>query len=269
VSALLGHLATGDAFLGLPTRKTRALLLTEESELTIREKAERFGLPPFLEVLCLGQVAGRPWAEVARLAASHAHACGAELVVIDTFTAFSGFREDQENQAGAVLQAIEPLRVAASNGLAVLVVVHERKSGGSHGEAIRGSGAMLGEVDIAISVDRSDLGPNVRSLDTISRFFATPSRLLIELDETGRGYRVRGEAATARAQCDNETIVSALARLGGEADIVTLAAETSIPDRTLRRRLQALEGVESCGAGKRGAPERFRLIPSEELAEAA
>jgi hypothetical protein len=177
--------------------------------------------------------------------------------VVDTWNQFSGLQGDEENEAGAVLQALAPLRAATTRGLAILIIAHERKSGGAHGDAVRGSGALVGAVDIAASLSRRPrLGDNVRSIETVSRFVGTPSELLVELN--GDAYRVLGESAAARAQLEGEQVVAALARLG-EADVQTLAVEVGIPTSTLRHRLRALDDVESLGPGKRGSPERFRL----------
>ena len=264
VSALLPRLVAGEPFLGLPTRPTRVVMLTEENRASVRYRLARFGKPAALELLCWSQVAGKSWPQVAGLSARYARERGADLLIVDTFNAFCGLRGEEENAAGAILHAVAPLRAATTRGLAILLVAHERKSGGGPVDAVRGSNALVGAVDIAVSFgSAASLGPKARTLTTVSRFIGTPPKLLAELSADGSTYRALGD--DAREQRAAAPVLEALARLG-EADVATLATETGIADTTVRdhlRRLTQRGEITTTGQGRRGCPARFRLTRVE------
>ncbi len=89
-TTLLSHMVksvvTGSPFMGEPTRRTKALLLTEQSPTSFRKVLERAGLTDSEEVLVLfwHDVAALSWPEVAALAAEKALEVGAELLITDT-----------------------------------------------------------------------------------------------------------------------------------------------------------------------------------------
>jgi predicted ATP-dependent serine protease len=256
VMGLIPRLLAGEPFLGLETRKTVAILLTEENGQTIVEKARQFGGPE-AELLRYAQVATVPWYRIVESAARHASAVGSELIVVDTLNTWAGLRGEAENAAGAVLNIVRPLKVAAAGGLAILVVAHHRKSGGVHWDAIRGSNALAGTVDIIIDVERSTLGPTTRILKAVSRFRSTPDELVVELD--GDDYRVLGNAAVARSERDAEEILDAV-RMLGTPTVDELSDATGIPEQTLRRRLRALgDRVSSSGSGRKADPVRWSV----------
>ena len=87
--------------------------------------------------------------------------------------------------SGEAMQAMGPIQLAAAQGLAVVVVRHERKGGGDIGESARGSSAFGGAVDTITSIRRGDgnTSPSVRILKSISRFDSVPDKIVIELDD--------------------------------------------------------------------------------------
>lgn len=237
VAGLLAALEQGWRFLGQPTRKSGALVLTEERLDGLVEKARRFRLGPGIHRLRRDQIGGTPWPDLVAQAIEHAEREALELLVVDTFAALAGLQGDEENDAGAVLHALEPLQAAADRGLAVLIVAHQRKAGGRHGSAVRGSNALIGAVDVVTELGRSG-GQNARLLTAVSRFGATPSRLPLEL--TDEGYVARGVAVSE----DSEALL--LKTLGGlkwpsEAD---LREATGIPRTSLNRLLNKLYEAE-------------------------
>jgi hypothetical protein len=76
---------------------------------------------------------------------------------------------------------------AAGDGLAVVVLRHDRKSGGDVGDSGRGSSAFSGAVDVVLQLSRPEgqSRPGVRALKSLSRFDETPETLVIELTEAG------------------------------------------------------------------------------------
>jgi hypothetical protein len=184
VSRLLKEMEAGDSFLGLRTRPASALLLTEEDALSLRDRAGVLGLinlrseyvGPSEGVLAL------PWTRLVGWATRRALASGHELLIVDTFSVLAGLREEQENDAGAITERLRPLREAASEGLAVVLLHHMNAQGRA-----RGSSAFRGVVDISIRLNRQP-GSSVVTLNTDSRFWATPGTVKAKLIKAPDGW---------------------------------------------------------------------------------
>jgi RecA-family ATPase len=154
--SLLASVARGDPFVSLATAAGGVLLLTEERQDTIAEKARALGLGPnsfpaagnpiagneSVHVLMRHEAGAADWPEVVRQAMTYCSQHKLTVLAVDTFDRWSGLRGDSENAAGAVNEALEPLQYAAAAGLAVLLLSHQRKSSGEYGEAVRGSSAL-------------------------------------------------------------------------------------------------------------------------------
>ena len=136
--ALLSAIGRGDDFLGFPTRQTGALMLTEERPGTIQDKNRRWRIEDTVDVGWRHSET-LEWPELIGAAIRHTSSRGQGILVVDTFSTWAGLVGDAENSAAAVSEAMKPLLVAAGSGLAVIVVHHQRKSAGTHGDAIRGS----------------------------------------------------------------------------------------------------------------------------------
>jgi hypothetical protein len=257
--ALVAALEAGKPLVELDTRPVGALLLSEERASTLAEKAHRWDLNGRVHLLMRHQANGRNWAGVVSESVDYCQRHGLGVLVIDTWDKWSGLRGDAENNAGAILEALEPLVQAASADLAVLICAHQRKSFGEFGEAVRGSNALTGGVDVVLELERprSDVlsGEGVRVLQAVSRFSGTPEELVIALGEDG--YEARGDALTAAAEVERKQILAALEVLG-EPSYEKLHEETGLPRTTVQRRLEELgDRVVKRGAGKRGDPFLF------------
>jgi DNA-binding transcriptional ArsR family regulator len=130
---------------------------------------------------------------------------------------------------------------------------------GEFGEAVRGSNALTGGVDVVLELERprsdSLTGERVRVLQAVSRFSGTPEELVIAL--TDKGYEARGDALTAAAEVEQRQVLAALEALG-EADYKAITEDTGLPRTTVQRRLEELgERVIRSGKGKRGDPFLF------------
>ena len=91
---------------------------------------------------------------------------------------FAGLKGDGENSATAVLVAMQPLQEAAARyNLAVVMVRHERKSGGEVGDAGRGSTAFAGAADIVVSIRRAEGNsrPTIRELMLLAGSMRPPT----------------------------------------------------------------------------------------------
>jgi AAA domain len=145
VSGLLRALADGESFLGRKTKATSALLLTEEDQASLRERAGRFGLFGIRsEYLDRSGSVGHEWSALVTRATEQALARKHRLLIIDTFPGLAGLGDEQENDAGAITSRLQPLQVAAGKGLAVLFLHHMNNA-----NQPRGSKAFRGVVDIS------------------------------------------------------------------------------------------------------------------------
>ena len=91
---------------------------------------------------------------------------------IDTFFAVAGLGGELENQAGAVDEAMAPVkRIAGKLDVAVTLTRHTRKSGGEIGESGRGSSAATGGADFLVDANESRASPSSsrRSLEISGR----------------------------------------------------------------------------------------------------
>ena len=186
---LLRAVANGEAFLGQSTEQTRALLLTEERHLTLNEKRRLFELADDDVHVLMRHEALVGWDEVVAEATSYCLEHDLGVLVVDTWDKWAELRSDAENNAGDTLTSLAPLMRAAGVGLAVVIVAHQRKGDGKHGEALRGSNAFAGTVDVILELerDRGSFGEEGgRILYGTSRLMGTPEKVALAWDgETG------------------------------------------------------------------------------------
>jgi hypothetical protein len=186
---------------------------------------------------------------------------GAMLLVVDTLPQFAGLTGDSENNSGDALAAMAPLHQAVDSGIGIIVVRHERKSGGDISDSGRGSSAFAGAVDIVLSLRRPEgnAKKTQRALRALSRFSETPAELLIELTETG--YVSLGEPSEAALRAAKDSILEIAPDSEPEAmSVKKLMESAGVPRATAQRAVKALaeEGAMSkVGEGKKGNPLRY------------
>ncbi len=113
-------------------------------------------------------------------------------MVVDTLNRFAGLKGDEENSAGAVGEAMNPLlETAQGDHLCVLSIRHANKEGRA-----RGSTQFDHDVDQILTLKRPEAGygDNVRELDSIGRYHN--GAMLIELSEDG--YKALGTGTNVR-----------------------------------------------------------------------
>lgn len=268
--SLVRCLVGGEAFLDQTTVVTRVVYLTEQQPGPFREALERAHLLDVgdeIRVLYRRDVSGYAWPALVAKVAADARDDGYGLLVVDTLGKLAGLKD--ENDASEASKAMAPLQDAAHDGLAVLVLRHERKGGGEVGESARGSSAFSGDVDIILQLRRPEGNQprNRRVIESLSRYGETPEKVVAELLDTG--YHLLGEA---EAVALGEAIEKVSALLGVEEWAETNGPTLdellkSVPDlkrSTVQRALASLEGMGELvitGAGRRGDPRRFRVVP--------
>jgi hypothetical protein len=265
-TTLLTHLVsaalTGLPFLAEDTFRTKCVYLTEQHLISFRpamERANLLGRRDFT-VLSWTDTLGVSWPSVVSAAVEECKKRKAGLLIVDTLGQFAGLVGDSENNAGDALKALRPLQQAAAQGIAVVIVRHERKSGGAVGDSARGSSAFAGAVDIIMSVRRPEgnQARNVRLIQTLSRFDATDD-LLVEL--TDEGYRALGAPGEAAKELAEAQVLSAIPKSRKvAATIEDLATATGKKRAHLQRLLDALlknAKISRFGNGRRGDPYRY------------
>jgi len=262
----------GEDFMGNSTLAGPVVYLTEQPASSFRVALGRADLLDREDFVALfwHRTAGRSWSDVVAQAAEECRRRGAVVLIVDTLPQFAGVVGESENDAGAALEAMRPLQIAAGSGLAVVVVRHDRKSGGEVGDSGRGSSAYSGAVDIVLSIRRLEGQgrETAREIHALTRFDETPARLVIDLRPDGQ-YVALGTIETVARQEARDKILAALPT--DEADALSvndLSKEAGI-SRTLGQDILATlerEGLaRHIGRGKRGDPLRFLSARTESL----
>jgi hypothetical protein len=280
----------GEPFLGEPTTKSPVVLLTEQPPASFRETLRRADLlgREDLFVLYAHEALGLPWPQVAAAAIAEAERQGARAIVVDTLGRFAGLRGDGENNAGDAEAAVLALAAqATARGMAVLLIRHERKSGGEVGDAARGSSAFGGAVDIVLLLRRMEHAPRktVRVLFALSRFDDAPDELVIDLTE--HGYEPLGTPANLAREEARRLLLGVLPagpeeslaigdrkekrtnQQTGEVEEVEVKGLCSLTGlkKTLADEVLGLldeKGVIShVGEGKRGDPRRYYRVRAQ------
>ena len=251
--------AQGGVFLGRTTRKGGVLILAvEEHRRDVKMRLQNLGAEGLDDLYVnIGPLSPTPtfFANLSTFIQDH----DIRLVIIDTLAAF--WSVDNENDASEMTKAVKPLlRLARESGSCVLLIHHARKSEGSHGDEIRGSGALFGLVDIAIVMKRHSVETQ-RLLQAQSRYPETPSELVLELRE--HGYVALGDPAAVGKADKLRRLRAVLTDDPQETE--SLAKKAGLSRRDATRLLDLLvkdgETIRE-GKGKRNDPHRFRRFVS-------
>lgn len=270
VTELVAKIKTGKTTyaLGELVRKALAkgpvVYLTEQPTASFRVALERAGIlnADNLFVLFFNAVIGLEWIEIANKAIEKCKQAGAVLLVVDTLSHFVGLEGDTENDSGAAIACMKPLQEAASNGIAVLTVRHERKSGGEVGDAGRGSSAFAGAADTLLTLRRTEgrTRSTLRKIECISRFDDLPPEAIYEY--ANGQYQYMG---TANEISEHEAELLILANAPdceeNAKDLSELLEGSEIARTTAQRVIKKLVGqkLTQTGKGRRGSPFRYFL----------
>ena len=259
VYELAAKVAQGGVFLGRTTRKGGVLILAvEEHRRDVKMRLQNLGAEGLDDLhLNIGALSPTPtfFANLSTFIQDH----NIRLVIIDTLAAF--WSVDNENDASEMTKAVKPLlRLARESEACILLIHHARKSEGSHGDEIRGSGALFGLVDIAIVMKRHSVETQ-RLLQAQSRYPETPSELVVELRE--HGYVALGDPAAVGKADKLRRLRAVLTDDSQETEALAKKAGLSRRDATrlLDLLVQDGEAIRE-GKGKRNDPHRFRRIVS-------
>jgi hypothetical protein len=256
---LLAALETGGTVFGLDVRKVSYALLSEENAWTLQEKAFDFGLRGRGGEASLYQEArGLTWVEVIQETVARCTDKGHELLIVDTFSRWAGLGGESENHAGSIEEAWRPLAAAKDAGLATVVLHHTRKSGGKHGEGIRGSNAIAALPDILLELARTGgEDATARVLNADSRYRSTPD--VLGLTYTGSDYEVTTDMSALRGGTAAKVLELLAAGPMTKAELAeAIGITVNALDVHLKRHIEA-DRVFHTGAGNRQEPYRYHL----------
>jgi len=169
-------------FMGYPSP---IVYVTEQPDASFRVAIGRAGLDQREDFLILSykDTLSSDWEAIVQAAHAKCAEIGSRLLCVDTLPQFAGMEGSSENDSGSAMKAVRPLLGLTSEGIAVVVVRHDWKSGGDVGDAGRGSTAWGGAADTLINITRGDGNSlsTVRNLSCISRFDGPPEKLVIDL----------------------------------------------------------------------------------------
>ena len=247
--------AQGSTFLGRQTRKGAVLILAlEEHGRDVNLRLRHLGASA-LDGLFVHAGPLHPSPTVLADITSFAQSHGVVLIVLDTLSAF--WRIENENDAAEMTRVVKPLlQLARDSGSCVLLIHHARKSEGSHGDEIRGSGALFAVVDVALIMKRHEIQTQ-RLLQAQSRYPETPSELILELRESG--YVALGDPCSVNKATRLAKLTASLSDQWEEPD--TIAKRAGVSKREGHRLLKLLFVEKKAlrdGKGVRGSPYRFK-----------
>jgi hypothetical protein len=185
IGQLLKCIQEEKSLAGQETSPTKILILSEESEFLWARRRSELDLTLEAWVVCRPikkKLSRIEWEKFLEETAAFCEEKDISLVIIDTLSGF--WNVDNENDAARVGSALLPINNFLEKNIAVFLIHHFRKSGGTEGTAARGSGALASYVDISIEFSRLDKESPTntqRVLRSYTRFEETPPEVVIEM----------------------------------------------------------------------------------------
>ncbi|MBX9582117.1 MAG: helicase RepA family protein [Gemmataceae bacterium] len=215
LAGLLRAMADGAPFLGRPTAAGHALVVTEEDPDHWAYRSQAIPVGPHARVVSrpfLTRPTVRQWYELAGRVKALRAAGPVDLLVVDPLATFLPGKSDSD--PSALNDFLTPLRILARGGTAVLVLHHPRKARSEEGSAARGSGALLGAVDVVLEL--SEYGPlatdqNRRKLTGRGRLPGVPRVLAYEWEPGTPEFRAVPDPTGARFRDNWEAVRGLLA----------------------------------------------------------
>jgi hypothetical protein len=272
LSLLLSRRKQGGTLAGLAVKPGKTVIVSEEARSLWADRVRRGdfgGQVCFFPQPFLGIPRPDQWhdllARVLALQGRH----GIDLLVLDPLAPLLRC----ENNARSMLETLLPLAALTRRGMAVLGIHHPSKGPSALGQAARGSGALLGHVDISIELRHPGGDPLTRRrrLLALSRHAETPRQLLIELNPQATDYVVLADDHEDGFQANWHVLRMVLGdapqKLTRDDILDEWPADFDKPSiNTLRKWLDRAIGrglVTSEGSGRKADPFRYWLPERE------
>lgn len=273
LAGLLRALDRGDPFLDRPCPPASAVVVSEEAASHWAARHRAIPVGPRARLISrpfLTRPTPADWDDLVREAEAARQADGLDLLVIDPLASFLPGKSDSD--PATLFHFLDPLRRLAEGGVAVLVLHHPRKAASEEGSTARGSGALLGFVDVVVELHAAGHLPadaNRRRLVAFSRLPDAPRQLVYEWTPGTPDFRLVDDPALERFRDYWEVVRGVLAERQTAATHKELLADwpaDRVPPSVgqlyewLSR--AAAEGwVTRSGGGTRNDPFRCRLPP--------
>lgn len=191
------------------------------------------------------------------------------VVIIDTMRNLLGFVDETDNSA--VTRTLVPyVDAARRTNKTVLLLHHDRKGGGEHGEGIAGAHAFLGVVDVALELRRDSQSPRRRLVRGWGRVIEVPE-LAYEMSESGDMVPLGSPQAVALEEVKGRVLDALSAEWKATKDVRQAIGDPTPSDEQVRQALLALaqDGVVGrdppiAEGHARGRMHRWRLLPPRE-----
>ena len=225
LAPLMAHcIATGRPFFGRKVRPARVAYLSAEDgfgmELRVRALVEAHGPAPGLELIDAAPDLGHP-EEFQRFRRTLREG-GFEVVFIDTLAAAMPTLEENDNGPQGMGRAVALAQLLQRDGLAVILVHHLAKAGGTSG---RGGGKLQGAFDLTLPLKSAG---GIVTLDS-------PAKNRLGPEDSGIAFRIRKVELDLPPDEDGEPFTSGIAEPCGPP-----SPECAVPPST-RAALAVLE----------------------------
>ena len=271
LTGLLRCLERGEPFLGRALSAGKALVVSEESTEHWAERLSRIPVGPHVRLMArpfLRRPTVNEWEALIDEACEMRRDGQLDLFVVDPMAKL--LPGAWESNAGILIDVLEPLHRLTSEGVSALLLHHPRKKPSELGHAARGTGALLGFVDIALELNRhgrlrSDA--NRRQIAALSRNPRTPARLAYEWDPATGLFDTLGDLAALQFE-RNWTQVRAILQERDTAAthrdlLMDWPSDQDKPVASVLyewlNRAHAEKRIRREGAGTRMNPWRYRL----------
>jgi hypothetical protein len=275
LTGLLRSLADGEPFLGRDCEAARVVVVSEESRQHWLTRLASMPVGPHTRLMSR-PFRGRPtpdqWNELVDRCFAMRQRGELDLIAIDPLASFLPGHSDSD--AGTLLEMLHPLQRLAADGVAVLLLHHPRKKASDEGSSARGSGALLGFVDIIVElsrVGRLNSDRRRRKLIAFSRYEATPHKLYYQWDPESGDFQHMPNPIESRFR-DNWPILKAMLNMRTAPSthlevLMDWPADREPPSAATLydwlNRATAEELLSRCGTGRKNDPYRY-LLPFEE-----
>jgi AAA domain len=272
LSMLLSRRKQGGTLAGLHVKPGKTAVVSEEPARLWGERARKYDFGgqvcfftrPFRTIPTLEE-----WQTLIDRILEVQQQHGIDLVVIDPLAPYLR----GENSSKNILESLLPLAELTQRGMAVLLLHHPAKGERPVGQSARGSGALLGHVDVSIEMRHpgGDVLTRRRRFLSLSRHADTPRQLLLELTPEGSDYvpvpEQPGEQVAFNWEAFRLVLEDAPQKLTSRDILVEWPEQFDKPTLvTLRKWLQrAVDNrmVLCEGSGKKSNPFRYWLPEME------
>jgi hypothetical protein len=248
--------ARGEPFLGRETSKGPVVYLAlEEKRSEVRAHFRAMGVSDEEIHIHVGSAPENAVADL-RNVVERIHPV---LVIVDPL--FRMTRVKDTSAYAEVLAALEPLlSLARDTGAHVLAVHHSGKGERSGGDSILGSTAILGTVDTAILMKRSE---RYRTVWTLQRYGTDLDEAVVEFDREARTVGLgegKKQAEEHRLEREIEELLQNKDRPLTEEEVLAEVEGKTGTKRKALRELVKIAKLERQGDGRRGSPFTYQTV---------